>query len=136
MSRDIVQTRQKEMHRRRIVHFQDVKTGRAQASAYEAAWQEKVEHVGNLNFPEEARREKLSGSLVMAVGILSDGSVYSIQMIRSSGQAVLDEGAKRIIQLATPFAPLPEEVRGGLDVLVITRTWRFDSEYHFGSDSR
>lgn len=136
VSHDIVQAKQNEMHRRRIVHLQDVKEGKVQVSAYEVAWQEKVEHVGNLNFPEQARRDKLSGSLQMAVGIRSDGTVYSIQILRSSGQPALDEGARKIIQLAAPFAPLPLEARGSVDVLVITRTWRFDSEYRFAGSNR
>ena len=136
VSQEIVNARHDEVQKRRIVHFQDVKEAKPQVSAYETAWQEKVERIGNLNFPEEARRDQLSGSLKMAVGIKSDGTVYSVQIVKSSGQPVLDAAAKRIIQLAAPFAPLPVEVRGALDVLVITRTWRFDGDYRFGAASR
>jgi protein TonB len=97
--------------------------------AYEQAWQEKVERIGNLNYPEQARREKLSGVLVLAVAIRQDGSLYSVQVLQPSGQPVLDEAAKHIVNLAAPFAGFPEELKKDAQILVITRTWRFLSNY-------
>lgn len=99
------------------------------AAAYEQAWQQKVERIGNLNYPDQARREKLSGSLVLEVGIRSDGSVDQIKVLQSSGHQVLDDAAVRIVRLAEPFAPFPEELKRETDVLLITRTWRFYSDY-------
>jgi len=120
----------------KIVYAKDVKNNRLVVAAYEQAWQEKVEQHGNRNFPEEARRQKLSGSLVLAVGIQPDGRVYSVQVLQSSGQAVLDNAARHIVDLAAPFAPLPREIRQEVEVLVITRTWRFDSDFRLETRAR
>jgi protein TonB len=65
----------------------------------------------------------------LAVGIKQDGSVYSVQLQQSSGHPALDQSARDIIKLAAPFAPLPQEIRDEVEVLVITRTWRYDSNY-------
>lgn len=91
---------------------------------YMAAWVARVERVGNLNYPDEARRNNLEGSLVLTVAINKDGSLERIDVIRSSGQTVLDDAAQRIVELSAPFSPVP---RGGeeIDVLHITRTWQF-----------
>ena len=88
-------------------------------------WRIKVERIGNLNYPEEARREKIYGSLVLTVSIKADGTVEYVEINRSSGQKVLDAAAIRILQLASPFAPFSEEMRKKVDILSITRTWTF-----------
>ncbi len=94
-------------------------------AAYMEAWRRKVERIGNLNFPEQARAQGLSGSLVLEVALLPDGRVASVEILRSSGYPVLDEAAKRIVYLAAPYAPFPESIRKETDVLHITRTWKF-----------
>jgi len=94
-------------------------------AGYMRSWVAKVERVGNLNYPARARRDDLSGSLVLSVDVLEDGSVGRIRVLRSSGNDVLDEAAVRIVRLSAPFAPLPEEIRSEVDVLTITRTWQF-----------
>jgi protein TonB len=111
----------------RMVYINSVNAYRYKAAAYEKAWQEKVERIGNLNYPEQARRKNLTGSLVLSVGIRADGTVYKVQVRRSSGQPELDEAAERIVHLAAPFAPFPVELREQADVLVITRTWKFSN---------
>ena len=88
-------------------------------------WRIKVERVGNLNYPDEARRQKIYGSLVLTVSIRADGTVENVEINRSSGQKVLDAAAIRILQLATPFAQFSEEMRKKVDILSITRTWTF-----------
>ena len=98
-------------------------------AAYMQAWVAKVERVGNLNYPEEIRRLKLVGDLVMTVGINVDGSVESIDIRRSSGLPQLDQAATRIVRLAAPYAPLPEHINATVDVLHITRTWRFSRDF-------
>jgi len=94
-------------------------------AAYMQAWVAKVERVGNLNYPEEVRRLRLVGDVLMTVGITQDGSVESIDIQRSSGLPQLDLAATRIVRLAAPYSPLPEHIRDSVDVLHITRTWRF-----------
>lgn len=98
-------------------------------AAYMQAWVAKVERVGNLNYPEEVRRLKLVGDLVMTVGINLDGSVESIDIQRSSGMPQLDQAASRIVRLAGPYSPLPEYINNSVDVLHITRTWRFSRDF-------
>jgi protein TonB len=71
------------------------------------------------------------GDLLMTVGINPDGSVESIDIRRSSGMPELDDAAVDIVQLAAPFAPLPQDIRSQVDVLHITRTWRFSTGHRF-----
>ena len=94
-------------------------------AAYMEAWRAKVERVGNLNYPEEARRRGLSGDLILDVALNPDGSINEIIVRRSSGHKVLDDAAVRIVKLASPFAPFPDNIRKEADILHITRTWQF-----------
>ncbi len=96
-------------------------------ATYMESWRNKVERIGNLNYPEDARRRGLSGSLLLDVAIRPDGSVVSAKVLRSSGNALLDDAAVRIVHLAGPFAPLPPEIRRDTDELHIIRTWQFES---------
>jgi len=98
-------------------------------AAYMQAWVAKVERVGNLNYPEEIRRLKLVGDLIMTVGINQDGSVENIEISNSSGKPQLDQAAVRIVRLAAPYSPLPEHINSNVDVLHITRTWRFSRDF-------
>ncbi|HEY8219548.1 MAG TPA: TonB family protein [Methylobacter sp.] len=98
------------------------------AAQYMKDWEDKVERTGNLNYPEVAAKKNFSGTLTMDVGIKADGSVYSIRINQSSGNPALDEAAKRIVRMSAPFAPLPAELLKELDVLVITRVWKFSDE--------
>ena len=94
-------------------------------AAYLEAWRKKVERVGNLNYPDEAKRNKLFGDLILHVALRADGSVQQIRIVRSSGHKILDDAAMRIVRLASPFAPFPSEIRKEVDILDITRTWQF-----------
>src|SRR5438094_1032006 len=91
---------------------------------YEEDWRAKVERIGTLNYPAEARG-KLYGTLRLTVTIRADGSVDAIELDRSSGLKVLDAAAFRIVKLAGPFAAFPASIRRDTDLLVITRTWFF-----------
>jgi periplasmic protein TonB len=91
---------------------------------YEEDWRAKVERVGTVNYPAEARG-KLYGSLRLTVTIRSDGSVESIELDRSSGLKILDAAAFRIVRMAGPYAAFPPVIRRDTDLLVITRTWFF-----------
>ena len=91
---------------------------------YEEDWRAKIERVGTINYPAEARG-KLYGMLRLTVTIRPDGAVESIDLDRSSGLKVLDKAAFRIVQMAAPFAVFPDSIRKDTDLLVITRTWFF-----------
>ena len=91
---------------------------------YEEDWRSKVERVGTLNYPPEARG-KLYGTLRLTVTLRPDGKVESIELDRSSGLKILDKAAFKIVRMASPFAAFPPEIRRDTDLLVITRTWFF-----------
>jgi protein TonB len=92
---------------------------------YVEDWRLKIERVGNLNYPDAAREQKLYGSLLLTVSIRSDGSVENIEISRSSGHKLLDAAAVKIVTMSAPFAPFPTDIRRDTDVLHITRTWTF-----------
>ena len=92
---------------------------------YVESWRLKVERVGNLNYPEEARKKKLYGSLRVTVNIRADGSLEKVEVDRSSGSKILDEAAMRIIKMGAPYAEFPADIRKDYDILGITRTWSF-----------
>jgi monofunctional biosynthetic peptidoglycan transglycosylase len=92
---------------------------------YVEDWRMKVERVGNLNYPEAARAQKLYGSLILTVAIKADGSIEHILVDKSSGKKILDAAALRIVQLAAPYAAFPANIRRDTDILEITRTWTF-----------
>lgn len=102
-------------------------------AAYEEAWRLKVERIGNLNYPDEAKRRNLSGALMLDVALNPDGSLNSIKVLRSSGHKLLDDAAQRIVHLAAPFAPFPPKIRAETDVLHIIRTWKFENNYRLSS---
>ena len=102
----------------------------ARASEYRFAqyvdnWRLKIERIGNLNYPEEAKARRLYGSLQLTVAIKADGEVESVEINRSSGYKVLDQAAVRIVRLAAPFDRFPDNIRTDTDILHITRTWTF-----------
>ncbi|MQY51524.1 TonB family protein [Rhodocyclus tenuis] len=91
---------------------------------YVEEWRQKIERVGTLNYPEEARG-KLYGTLVLTVAIKSDGSIDKIEINRSSGHRILDDAARRIVQMSAPYAPFPPAIQRDTDILEITRAWNF-----------
>jgi protein TonB len=107
--------------------FISARTKAYKYASYMRDWVAKVERVGELNYPDEARRRKLSGKLIVQVAIYPDGSVREITIRQPSGHKLLDDAAVRIVKLAAPFAPFPDDIRQETDVLYITRTWVFTS---------
>ena len=97
-------------------------------AAYLDAWRAKVERIGNLNYPDEAKRRNLSGSLVLDVAVNANGTLNDVLIRRSSGYKILDDAAIQIVKLAAPFAPFSEEMRKDTDVLHIIRGWQFLNE--------
>ena len=119
-----IERRQELLAKRPKRKFVSASTREYEYAAYLRAWVAKVERVGNLNYPDEARRRGLSGRLVMTVAVRRDGSIEDVLLNRSSGLGVLDQAAQRIVRLAEPFPPLPQTAEQ-VDVLHITRTWQF-----------
>jgi protein TonB len=102
-------------------------------AAYMEAWRAKVERVGNLNYPDEARRQRLNGNLILDVALNADGSINEINVRRPSGHPMLDDAAIRIVRLASPYAPFPDEFVKDVDILHITRTWQFMNSSQFAA---
>ena len=98
------------------------------AAQYQKDWEQKVERVGNLNFPAAAKKKNFSSSLTMDVGINANGSIAGISIIKSSGNKALDAAAKQIVIMSAPFPALPRELLEELDVLRIRRVWHFSEE--------
>ena len=92
---------------------------------YLEAWRRKVERIGNLNYPREARSRGLSGSLRLLVTITADGALRDVRLLESSGHRMLDEAALHIVRLAAPYAPFSPKMRATTDLLEIERTWHF-----------
>ncbi len=105
--------------------FIGARTQEYRFAQYIEDWRVKVERIGNLNYPEQARREQVYGKLQLSVSIRADGSVENIEVSRSSGHRILDAAATRIVRLAGPFSPLPPSITRDVDILTITRTWSF-----------
>ena len=109
--------------------FISANTQEYEFASYMRAWVSKVERLGNLNYPSELRQKKLHGDLVLTVGIRKNGTVESIDIMRSSGIREVDQAAVSIVQMCTPYAPLPDNISEHVDILHITRTWRFETGF-------
>ncbi len=107
--------------------FIGARTQEYRYAQYVEDWRAKVERIGNLNYPEAARSQKIFGRLTLTVNIRADGSVESVEVNRPSGQRILDAAAIRIVKLAAPYPPFPPDIRKDTDILSITRTWIFTS---------
>ena len=102
---------------------------------YVEDWRNKVERVGTLNYPEAAKG-KLFGSLILSVTIRSDGTVDKVIIDRPSGHRILDEAARRIVQMAAPYAAFPPDIRRDFEILEITRTLTFTNSNLLDAKSR
>jgi TonB family protein len=92
--------------------------------SYFEAWRQKVERIGALNYPKEAKLGNF-GSLRLTVSINQDGAIHDIVVEKSSGSKALDEAAIRIVKLGEPYASFSDRMRHEVDILNITRTWKF-----------
>ena len=121
---ELANEQQQYAKRPRIHRLSAASTMRDKGAWYKDEWRKKVERIGNLNYPDEARRQQIYGSLRLLVSINHDGSLYEVLVLESSGQPLLDQAAQRIVRLAAPFAPFTGDL-SDIDRLEIVRTWRF-----------
>lgn len=117
--------RQLYAERPRIHRINSATTRRDPGAYYMDSWRRKIEQIGNQNYPAEARQQGIHGSLILRVTIKRDGTLESVELVESSGHAVLDQAAQRIVRLAAPYAPFTGDLMD-FGVLEITRTWRFE----------
>jgi protein TonB len=100
-------------------------TRESDVAVYLDGWRRKIERVGTINFPDVARRQKLSGTPVIEVTIGADGKLLQTIVRRSSGHAEIDEAAMRILKLAAPYDPFPAVLSSKHDEIRIAYEWQF-----------
>ena len=105
-------------------------------ASYLDAWRAKVERIGNINYPSSAVQNRITGKLTMDVAINPDGSLHAVKILRSSGHAILDKAAERIVRLAAPYPPLTKEILKDTKVLHIPRVWHFKNNNKLGMSAR
>ena len=113
-----------EYNKRPRKTFVGARAAEVRYALYVEDWRQKIERIGNLNYPESARG-RIYGSLRLTVSINSDGSLAAMDLESSSGYKILDAAAEQIVRLAAPYAKFPPDIRKETDILVITRTWYF-----------
>jgi protein TonB len=114
--------------------FIGARTQEFRFARYIEDWRVKVERIGELNYPQAARDQKVYGSLVVTVSIKADGSLDQVEINRSSGVRILDQAAVRIVKLAAPYSPFPPDIAKDTDVMSITRTWTFTRSDQFTAE--
>jgi protein TonB len=117
--------RQAYAARPRIRRLTSVAASFSEDAQYLNLWRERIESVGNNNYPERAREQNIYGELRLLVALLPNGEISDIKILKSSGYKILDQAAIRIVHLAAPYDPFPAQMRQQVDVLEIIRTWRF-----------
>lgn len=125
--------RQEYAKRPRRYTISSASTQKSRDALYLDNWRKKVEAVGNLNYPARASAQGLYGNLRLLVSLRADGTVSQIRVLSSSGHKLLDDSAIRIVHLAAPFDPFPEDLRKEADILDIIRTWQFHRSNSFRS---
>ncbi|MFO7994506.1 MAG: energy transducer TonB [Marinobacter sp.] len=110
----------------RVMRVTAASTLKSTNAWYVQNWVGKVTRVGNINYPKEARQQGIHGTLRMLVSLKKDGSIKELAILESSGSTVLDDAAVRIVRMAAPFAPFPDDMRENVDELEIIRTWVFE----------
>jgi periplasmic protein TonB len=122
-----IERQQEEFAKRPRKKYLTARTHESVSAEYMYRWVERVERIGNLNYPEDVRKSELTGALVMTVGIYKNGEIESILIEESSGFSVLDASARQLVSLSGPFEPLTGLLSEETDILYITRTWEFQS---------
>ena len=120
--------------RPRTYTISSASTQKRDDALYLDSWRKRIEAVGNLNYPQQAREQEIYGSLRMLVSLRPNGTVQEIRILQGAGQRVLDEAAINIVSLAAPFDPVPPELLEQVDILEIIRTWRFHRGNSFSSE--
>ena len=106
--------------------FASPSTRESSLAPYLSAWRNRVEQIGTLNFPTQARAQTATNNPTLEVAIDANGRLVEIIIQRSSGNASLDQAALTILRMAAPFEPLPANIRSEYDVLRFAYEWDFD----------
>ena len=124
----LIAKQQEAYEKRPKRQFIGARTQEYRFAMYVESWRQKVERIGNMNYPQAAKAKKIYGKLQMSVSIKADGSIEEIRINQSSGHKILDDAAKRIVQVAAPFERFSADIKRDTDILTITRTWTFTQQ--------
>jgi periplasmic protein TonB len=91
---------------------------------YYDALRHKIEELGTRNFPEVGGR-KLYGELTVLVAVDALGRVVEVEVVRSSGNKLLDKRAVSIVRGAAPYGDFSPSMRSQFDQLVFVSRFRF-----------
>jgi protein TonB len=91
---------------------------------YYDALRHKIEELGTRNFPEAGGR-KLYGELTVLVAVDALGRVVEVEVVRSSGNKLLDKRAVSIVRGAAPYGDFSPSMRSQFDQLVFVSRFRF-----------
>ncbi len=114
--------------RPRIRRLTSMATKQSDDALYLHNWRTKIEAIGNQHYPSKARQLQLYGNLRLVISLLPNGDVHQVKILESSGHKILDQAAIKIVHLAAPYAPFPQQMQRNVDVLEIIRTWRFHKD--------
>lgn len=123
-----IEKQQDEYQKRPKRKFIGARTKEYRFALYVESWRQRVEKIGNLNYPVAAKAQKLYGQLRMTVSIKADGSLENIVIDQKSNHKVLDDAARQIVESGAPYARFPDDIKKDTDILSITRTWTFTQE--------
>ena len=88
-------------------------------------WQRKIESTGdNVILNEE---NILNGKVQILASIDLNGNLVNSKILISSGNAIIDNMAIKILEDAAPFSPFNETMSNEYSVLEIVRDWNFSS---------
>lgn len=114
--------------RKKLARFLTVNSKKSKDAAYLAIWQKKVKRFGARYYPKEALRKNITGIVTLDVILSPRGVVLRTKVIRSSGFKMLDESARRIVHMASPFPKVPKEVLENKEELHIVHRYKFDQQ--------
>jgi len=84
----------------------------------------RIEDRGTRDFPQH-QGKKLYGELTMNLTVDAIGHLVDAEVVRGSGNALLDQRAVAIVRAAAPFGRFNREMRNEADQIVVTSRFRF-----------
>ena len=88
-------------------------------------WQRKIESNGDKVISNE--ENVLNGKVQILASIDLNGNLVNSKILISSGNAIIDNMAIKILEDAAPFSPFNETMSNEYSILEIVRDWNFSS---------
>lgn len=86
-----------------------------------------IETRGTLNFPQVGG-QKLYGQLSMVITVDGRGQLVQTEVVKSSGQPLLDQRAVAIVRSAAPFDAFSANMRRQADQIVVVTRFQFSKD--------